>query len=126
MFSTGSPDFLRPRIFVRVRRAQPPTTIANRIHPASGDMLAFMILRMFGSSIPIVPPSPMMSRITPCNARNAAKVTTKLGMPSLATSRPISRPMMTPVSRVAPRAIHSGQPRWVKVTPSIAAQVPAA
>ncbi len=85
-----------------------------------------MSLRMVGSLITRVPPSPMTSSMTPCRPRKNASVTTKLGIRSRATSRPIRRPMTTPVARAARTPSSHGQPCWVIVTASTAAQVPAA
>ena len=51
-----------------------------------------------GSVIEMLPPAPMMSSTTPWNARNAASVVMNDGMPTRATSVPMSRPMTMPVT----------------------------
>ena len=88
--------------------------------------MLFISRRIDGSLIPIVPPSPMTSSMTPWRPRKKAKVTTKLGIRSLATSRPIITPMMTPLAMEASTARYHGQLCSVTVTPSTAALVPAA
>ena len=57
----------------------------------------------------ILPPS-MSSSTTPWNARNAARVTTKDGMPIFATKVPRNRPTMLPVNIAAAIATYHGRP----------------
>ena len=50
------------------------------------------------------------SSTTPWKARNAASVTTKDGMPILATRKPSTRPITVPVTSAASTATYQGQP----------------
>jgi hypothetical protein len=63
---------------------------------------------------------------TPWNARNAASVTTKDGMPSFTTSAPSANPMRTPVARDAPIASGHARPQSVRITAMIEAHTPEA
>ena len=72
----------------------------------------------------MVPPSPMITSITPWRPRKNARVTTNDGMPSLATSRPMIVPITAPVSRQAISDGIQGQPCSVITTPVTAAAVP--
>ena len=46
----------------------------------------------------MVPPRPISFRVTPCSPRKNARVTTKDGMPSLATNAPITTPISAPTA----------------------------
>ena len=106
--------------------ANPPTTSRASSQPSTTGMLSFMTVSTASSRTGIVPPSPMMSSIAPWRARKAASVTTKLGMPSQATSRPMESPISTPVASAARMASGHAQPCSVSVTARIAAPMPAA
>ena len=88
-------------------------------------MFLFMIARIASLRIGIVPPSPMISSIAPCRPRKYDSVTTKLGIPSRATSSAIVKPITTPVASAASTDSGHAQPCSVSVTPRIAAPVPA-
>ena len=89
-------------------------------------MLSFITERIASLRIGIVPPSPMISSIPPCRARKNASVTTKLGIPSRATSSAIAKPIRTPVASAASSESGHAQPRSVSVVARIAAPMPAA
>ncbi len=82
--------------------------------------------RMVGSLTETFVPSFSRIRTTPWKPRNAASVTTKEGMPTLATSVPMSRPMTAPVSMAAVTAAYQGQPWSVSRMARTAAQTPLA
>ncbi|GEL45095.1 hypothetical protein CHO01_02110 [Cellulomonas hominis] len=80
--------------------------------------------RITGSVMETLPPAPMMSSTIPWNARNAARVATNDGMPTRATSRPMSVPITTPVSSVTASEAYQGQPKSVSVVARMAPQTP--
>ena len=88
-------------------------------------MFLFMIDKIASFEMRIVPPSPMISSIAPCRPRKKASDTTKLGIPSRATSSAIVKPITTPVASAARTASGHAQPFSVSVTPRIAAPMPA-
>src|SRR5918993_1056443 len=90
--------------------AYAPTTTTKRAQPSHTGMVLLLIARILLSRIGMVPPTPMILSRTPCRARNAASVTTKDGMPSRATSRPMSVPITAPVARPTRMDSHDGQP----------------
>ncbi len=71
-------------------------------------------------------PSSTSTRTRPWKARNAARVTTNDGMPTLATSEPSTVPMITPVRMAAATQTYQGRPALARVTASTAAQTPLA
>ena len=75
--------------------------------------------------IRIVPPSPMILSRRPCRARKPASVTTKDGMPTRATSTPITSPITAPVARQASTPRYHGWSCLVETTPSTAPATPA-
>ena len=88
----------------------PPTTMIANSQPSATGMLSFITLRIASSRIGMVPPSPMISSMPPCRARKNASVTTKLGIPSRATSSAIAKPIATPVASAAISASGQAQP----------------
>ncbi len=104
MTPTGSvtrPRRARPRCRRNWTSANPATAATARpqLHP-TGRLSLFSDL-MKPSGIEMFLPSPSRFSSTPWKARNAARVTTKDGMPTFDTSRPSSRPITTPVTSAA-------------------------
>ncbi len=101
--------------------------MAKRTQPTAGGRLPLESMsRIVLSLIEMFVPSLMISRTTPWKARNAARVTTKDGMPTLATSMPSMRPMTTPVTMAATIATYHGTSWLVSSTARTAAQTPLA
>ena len=87
-----------------VRRCQmalaryPTTTIAHSTQPRTGFRFFVAMARIALFVTAIVPPSFATINTTPCHERKKASVTTNEGMPTLATSQPVRRPIATPIS----------------------------
>ena len=124
--SVGSPALRRDRIASSDAAAKPPITSSANSQPSATGMFLFITLRTASSRIGIVPPSPIISSIAPCNPRKNASVTTKLGIPSRATSTAIASPIRMPVISAARSDSGQAQPRSVSVVARIAAPMPAA
>lgn len=56
--------------------------------------------------MPSVPPSPMNWRMTPCQARKSASVTTNEGIPILETRNPVRTPIAPPTLIASSISIH--------------------
>ena len=66
-----------------------------------------VIARSTSSRTGMVPPRPISFRVMPCRPRKNANVTTNDGIPSLATSNPITRPTTAPTA--SPMSTATGQ-----------------
>src|SRR6478736_1132260 len=75
----------------------PATTMAHRIHPATGERFLLAMATIQSLVTAIVPPSLAMISTTPCHERKNASVTTNDGMPTFATSHPVRAPMARPI-----------------------------
>ena len=89
----------------------------KKIQLTVGDMLLFSTARIVGSSTRMVPPSPAKRSKIPWKAKNAARVTTKDGMPRRATNEPKRKPRSAPTAMLATNATYQGCP-WlvIKIT----------
>ncbi len=116
----------RSRLRRNCRAAYPAAQPASSSQPSTGLRLSFAIARTVGSLTEMLVPSFSSISTTPWKPRNAASVTTKDGMPTLATSVPSSSPMAAPVSTAATTAAYQGQPWSVSRIASTAAQTPLA
>ena len=58
----------------------------------------------------MLPPSLVSSSSTPCQARNPDRVTMKAGIPTLATSQPLTTPITAAAANAASSATTRGDP----------------
>ena len=122
------PCVWRWRTFRQARdAAKPATTTTHRIQPSDGDRFLLAMATMTSRwSTAIVPPSLAMMRTTPCHARKKARVTTNDGMPTFATSQPVSgADGDADHDRRRAAAIHGRVRRCRAAMPSTTAQTPA-
>ena len=107
-----TPSLIKTRAMVRfgtlarVRRARSQNEVAAETsrttpsitQPAQSGMLLFWIARICGICTRYRPPAPMTISSSPCRPRKRPRVTTKDGMPTLATKNPMNVPIRMPIA----------------------------
>src|SRR4051794_28952806 len=79
---------------------------------------------MTGSRTGTVPPWPTMRRVTPCQPRNRARVTTNDGIRTTLTRTPVNRPITAPTTMAVSTAQYQSMPERSIITAITAAQTP--
>ena len=97
-------------------RRYPPAIRTSSAQLSHIGRFLFSIALTTGSVTEMFAPFLSISRATPWNARNAARVTTNDGMRTFATSVPSANPMTTPVTIDTSTARYHGQ--WLLVSSS--------
>ena len=87
-------------------------------------MLELVKPTITGSRTGTVPPWPMIRRVTPCQPRNSARVTTNDGIRTTLTRTPVKRPISVPTTMAARTAQYQAT-SWRAISTAItAAQTP--
>ena len=85
-------------------------TAAHRIQPTIGSMLRLTIPMISSLRTEIVPPSRAICRTMPWIPKKNARVTTKAGIPILATRKPMTAPTVAPTRKPVGIATHGEMP----------------
>ena len=100
----GTPARVRRLRSMNEVTAETMSMTASSTQPPQIGRFSFWIARISGIWTRYSPPAPITISSTPCRPRNRPSVTTKDGMPTLATKKPMNVPMTMPMANAIARA----------------------
>src|SRR4030081_3594126 len=103
-----NPRFSREKCLPSITAAKPPAPTTKSSQLPTVDRLPLATsLSTVAVPIPSVPPCPMNCRMTPCQTRNSASVTTNEGIPILETRNPVRQPIAVPTQTASNISSHA-------------------